>query len=817
MSGAERPLTDLAVAILDGTPVDWTAAEADASADERAVLEELRILEAVAGSRRRAGAEDVSSRSALPTGYWGRLRLIDRIGGGSFGEVYRAWDAQLHREVALKLIPVAAVPAADASAILEEGRLLARVRHPGVVTVYDVQVRGPWAALCMEFVDGETLEQRVRRDGPLSAEAVVDIGIQLSEAVAAVHDAGVLHRDVKAPNVVVQGDRRVMLTDFGAGRTVEGGGADLTGTPLYLAPEVLGGGAATAQSDIYSLGVLLHFALTGTLPIAGATLAEVRNAHAERARAASVATSWPPTVPTALGAIVDRALSVRADQRYDSARSLAAALRTALQSPAAPRRWLTPAAAALALLVLAGWWGGRSGGASPATASAPAPVRIAVLPFTGRAAGGDDLAHEGLTRDLMAHLQTFVDARVTANASARSVGALNLPVREAGLRLGADVMVTGSVDESDDTLVANVRVTSIPEGRTLWSRQYWQPSGEVLLLPRLIGDDVADALALQRRSDPQWTAANRDAHALYVRGRTALDRATPEGARLAMQFFERALALDPGHAAAHAAIAAVYLRQLPSIPNLSAEAALTHAESAAASALALDESLPEAHIAVASIRQARGDRNGAEREFRRAIELDPSNVRAREEYAMWLSLFGRFEEALVQAQAAELLDPLSPRSLMGVASVHRFARRYDLAAAQAQKALTLDPSFPGAWLNLGHDYLGLGRINEAIDAYQRVGRRSGNLGHALALAGRTDEARALALEFEEQYARTGLGAGDAAQIYSGLGDVDRAFAWLERMNDAQAGLTTLKVAAVWDPLRSDPRFAALLTRYGLTD
>jgi Tfp pilus assembly protein PilF len=675
MSAPEPPLTDLAVAILDGTPVDWAAAEADANADERAVLEELRVLEAVAGSRRRAGTNAASGRSALPAGYWGRLRLIGRIGGGSFGDVYQAWDAQLHREVAVKFIPVAAGPADDGSAIVDEGRLLARVRHPGVVTVYDVQVRGPWAALCMEFVDGETLEQRVRRDGPLSADAVIDIGVQLSEAVAAVHDAGVLHRDVKAANVVVQGDRRVMLTDFGAGRTVEGGGADLTGTPLYLAPEVLSGGAATAQSDIYSLGVLLHFALTGTLPVTGDTLAGVRNAHAERARAANIATAWPPAVPAGLGAVVDRALDPRPERRHQSAVALAAALRASASSGRS-RPWLWTAAAALALVTLgAGGW---------VVARGRAPART-------------------------------------------------------------------------------------------------------------------------------------EAHTLYVRGVAALDRFTPETTRVALQLFERVLAIDPGHAAAHAAVASIYLQQRPAIPNLTAEAALDGADAAAARALALDDALPEAHLALALVKSARFDRAGADRAFRRAIETGPGNVRAREQYAQWLSMFGRFDEALAQARAAEALEPLSPRSVMAVASVLRFARRYDLAIEQARKALVLDASFPAAWLNLGHNYLGLGRFAEAIDAYQRAGRPNGNLGHALAVAGRVAEAQDLLATLEAQYATTGLGAGDIAQVYSGLGNRDRAFFWLARMERAQAGPPTLKVAAVWDPLRADPRFPAELAKYGLAD
>lgn len=703
MPANEHAVADVAAAILEGTPIDWPAAETGATAEDRRLLEELRLLCTVADFHRHLptpGAEPPAARDSESAQYWGRLRLIERVGGGTFGDVHRAWDPRLHREVALKLIPTPQGSGDRRSAsIIREGRLLARVRHPGVVTIYDAEQIGMQVGLCMEFVEGLTLEQRLEHNGVFTAAEAVEIGLQLCDALSAAHNAGVLHRDVKAANVVVKGDDRIVLMDFGAGRPLDDAwSTDLTGTPLYLAPEVLQGLEATVSSDIYSVGVLLHHMVTGSYPVHAGSLSELRVAHTRRGageRGSELA--LPPGIPARLAAIIEHATDPDPDRRPENAAALAADLRT-LQRGTRTYGW------AFAL-------------------SAAALIAVTV-------AGG----------------------AILASRRSESSGA------------------------------------------------------------------GADGAGASSRAPVRTATRNLEAYTLYVQGRTALDRFTPDGTLLALRLFEQALAINPDYPEVHAALAQVYLQMNPAIPNLSGEEALRRAADAAARALSLDDSLPDAHLAGALVKSARADWVGAERGYRRAIELGPSHVVARQEYARWLSLLGRFDEALEQARVAESLDPLSPRAIMSVAAVLRFSRRYEEAIPQARKALEVDRGHLAAYSVLGHSYQGLGRFDQSIEAFQRSGRASGNLGNAYAQAGRTSEARAVLARLEQQYEKTGLGAGEIARIYSGLGEVDHAFEWLDRVDRVHAGWpTTYKVAPVWDPLRSDPRFTALLKKYGLAD
>ncbi|CAN5440065.1 hypothetical protein BH23ACI1_BH23ACI1_33030 [soil metagenome] len=831
MPANERAVADVAAAILDGTPIDWPAAQVGATDEERRLLEELRLLCAVADVHR-----ELAPPSGQPAGdsehaqYWGRLRLIERVGGGTFGEVYRAWDPRLHREVALKLIPVSDGGTRTRSAsIIREGRLLARVRHPGVVTIYDAEQIETVVGLCMEFVEGPTLEQRLTDTGVYTAAETINIGVQLCDALSAAHDAGILHRDVKAANVVARADGRVVLMDFGAGRQLDDTLATaLTGTPLCVAPEVLQGQEATVRSDVYSLGVLLHRLLTGSYPVQARSLPELRLAHARRITGDPDGGAAPGAgIPRRLAAILARGLDPHPERRYESAAALAAELRAVEGERSAHRRAIALAAAALIVAaVAAGWlqaargWDWFGPGADGAVAAARDPVRIAIMPFA--VTGGDadsDVLREGMARDLIARLQTYDDARVVSTASVFSADLLNLPLAELGARLGVSAVLTGSIARTGGTVAVEARLIGLPDEHDLWRDDYTRPASELLDLPRAIALGVADRLQLRHEGAVQgWPTRSLEAHALYVRGQTALDRFSREGTKLALQLFEQALERDPDYAQAHAALAHVYLQMNPAIPNLSGEDALRLATEATARALSLDRSLPEAHVAAAGVKSARGEWDGAERDYQRAIELGPSNVLTRQQYAHWLSLLGRFDEAVEQARMAEVLDPLSPRAAIGVASALRFGRRFEEAIVQARKVLDLDPDHLTAYLNLGHNYQGLGRLDEAIEAFQRHRPGgSGNLGHAYALAGRTDEARALAGQLEQAYAKTGLGAGEIAQIYSGLGEIDRAFEWLGMDRFSAGWPTTFKVAPVWDPLRSDPRFTALLKKYGLAD
>jgi tetratricopeptide (TPR) repeat protein len=310
------PLGDLAGAILDGVSVDWDAAESSAAPDDRAVVRHLKAIAAIVDAR----------RADAPV-TWGPLRLLERIGRGAFGDVYRAWDSRLDREVALKLLPVdSACSGPGDTSIIQEGRLLARVRHPNVVTIHGAERIAECVGLWMEYVDGRTLHQLVVTDRRrFSAREVAAIGRTLCSAVAAVHSAGLLHLDIKAQNVMMARDGRVVLMDFGSGRDRSlTSAADVAGTPLYVAPEVLTGtGSPSIRSDIYSIGVLLFFLLTGSYPVTGADLASLRDAHDHGERRSLAALS--SGIPLYLRAI-ERAIEPRPEGRYESAEALGADL-----------------------------------------------------------------------------------------------------------------------------------------------------------------------------------------------------------------------------------------------------------------------------------------------------------------------------------------------------------------------------------------------------------------------------------------------------------------------------------------------------------
>ena len=352
MAGSDPDdIETVARAILDGTPVNWPAAGAHSAKERRAVVRELRLIASIVNSHR-----DTHARTELPAtdgdrvepfdgvGEWGHLTLLELIGRGADGEVYRAWDRRLEREVALKLIPAGTTGPAQA-AVIDEARRLARVHHPNVVSIFNADTIGDRGAIWMEFVRGRTLEATVREDGRISPAEVVAIGGMLCRALGAVHLAGLLHRDVTARNVVREETGRVVLMDFGTSRRTEletaDPPADLQGTPLYMAPEVIEGKAASVASDIYSLGVLLFYLITTTFPVSGRTFGAVRDAHRRHKR--KRLQEARPKLPVALVRVIERALAPRPGSRFRSADAMGAALarsrgRQARRRSALPQR-----------------------------------------------------------------------------------------------------------------------------------------------------------------------------------------------------------------------------------------------------------------------------------------------------------------------------------------------------------------------------------------------------------------------------------------------------------------------------------------------
>jgi Tol biopolymer transport system component/tRNA A-37 threonylcarbamoyl transferase component Bud32 len=363
-----QPLDELAEAVLLGSPVDWASAESSAGEPHREAVRQLRVLAAIAELHRRVDHEVAEEAPRLDR--WGRLQLLDSIGRGSFGEVYRAWDPKLDREVAVKLLKTDRFP--EGATVLSEARLMARVRHPNVVTVYDADEIDGRVGLWMEFIHGRNLEEALREKTRFDDREVTRVGIELCRALSAVHDAGLLHRDIKAQNLMRTADGRLVLMDFGTGRELEetaSSSMDAAGTPLYLAPEIFFAEAATVRSDIYSTGVLLFHLLTGTYPVRGATVKEVGEAHARGERMDLAARA--PKGDKALAAVIGRAIQPDPLRRFESARAMLRALEGVQGKSEAQKRkpyWFALGVVSLAAVVLAvvpslNRHGGRSGGA----------------------------------------------------------------------------------------------------------------------------------------------------------------------------------------------------------------------------------------------------------------------------------------------------------------------------------------------------------------------------------------------------------------------------------------------------------------------
>ena len=352
-------------------------------------------------------------------------------------------------------------------------------------------------------------------------------------------------------------------------------------------------------------------------------------------------------------------------------------------------------------------------------------------------------------------------------------------------------------------------VTSVAEQKSQIRRWPVVAAGAALAI--VVG--LLVTLGVAWRTGGRAAAVRPQVRDLDLRGRIALEDPTIGSVRTALRLFENAIALDRNYAPAQVGVAEAYLQKPSSLTGVPPQVAVVRAEHAIARSLSLDDSLPEAHLAAAELRMTLHDWSAAGREYHRAVALAPNNSIVRQQYAVWLSYQGRFDEALDEARRGESLDPLSPRARSTVAEVLRHARRFDEAIAQAQRVLELNPNFGRAHTVLGHCYLAQGRFEAAIEEHRRSGNTGGNLGAAYAFGGFTTEARAIVDALQKRYASTGGGPGEIAQVYIGLGEFDRAFEWLSRAVE-DGSVWTLKVAVVWDPLRSDPRFEQLLRRAG---
>jgi serine/threonine protein kinase/Flp pilus assembly protein TadD len=796
------PLAKLIETVADGQPLDWEALNAKADAKTRRLLQHLRLLADVADVHRSSCEDPEASthvRSEPPPdrsgARWGHLLLVERIGEGAYGEVYRARDPWLDRHVALKLLKPGVADRVPASRILGEARTLARVRHPNVVCVHGADMHDGRLGLWMELVQGRTLSQLLKSQGTFSAREATVIGAEVCRALSAVHAAGIVHRDIKAQNVMREAGGRLVLMDFGAG-----------GTPLYLAPELLAREEPTVASDLYAVGVLLYYLVTGHFHVSGTSLQELEAAHARRdyRRLADQRADLPDDFVD----VVERALNPDPRRRYQTAGELLEAL--AGRRPDVRSTRLTTARSTAEDR-------GRS---------------IAVLPFAELSESKHlDYFCEGIAEEISSALNSVRGLRVVGSSAALRSASSVKDVQQVASLLNVGAVLEGSVRASDERLRVVARLVDTSDGSQLWTQRFDFRLDDVFAVQEQIAAAAVQALGMSadEASAPGPLVAsapsvrNIDAYTLYLKGRHCWNQRTEGTLQKSVGYFLAALEKEPRYPEALAGLAEAYAT-LGLYGVLPPHEIMPKAKGAAERAIGMIETISSPHATSGCIASVYDwNWQEAEQQFQRAFELNLWDPLAHHWYAInHLVPLRRFSAARRELQRAAEADPLSMPIRFSFGLTSYFEEDFARAAREIRESLELDPGASTAHLFLGLTLVELGQPDEAAREIETAHRLSPSpemtaaLGYAAARAGQTERAREALHELQALSSNRYISPSLLAQVSAALGDTSGALAALERAVAAHASdLAWLRVRPVFAALRTDPEFAAILRRLGL--
>jgi len=741
------------------------------------------------------GAADLSSRLRRDLG--DRYALERELGHGGMATVFLATDVRHHRSVALKVLQPGMVRGTER--FLREIQLAAGLSHPHIVPLYDSGEAGEFLYYVMPFVTGESLRDRLAREGALPVGDVVRIGREVAEALAYAHAQGIVHRDIKPENILLSSGHAV-VSDFGIARALDAaGGGRITeagmavGSPMYMSPEQAEGEPELdGRSDIYSLGCVLYEAVIGKPPFAGKSL---------QAILVSRLLETPPGIravqaalPPGLEAVIRRAMAREPAQRFANAGELVAAL------------------GALA-----------AGGSGKVATIGGEQASIAVLPFVNLSPDPDnEYFSDGMTDDLMNALARIPGLRVAARTSAFSFKGKDRDVMEIGERLRVATVLEGSVRKAGNRLRISAQLVNTGDGYQLWSETYERDLQDVFALQDEISRTIAEALKLRLLGDygtepVQPGTRNLEAYTLYLKGRFYAQTRTPEGLRRGLAYYEEALAVEPEYARAHAGVAECWsLLGFIEFGDVPPAEAMPRAKAAAVRALELDQASGEAHTILGIVALIyEWDWARAERELRQGIDLAPRNSLNQVWYGIFLASQGRHEEAIERSRLAEALDPLSLTIHQVVGRCLYWARHLDEAIAHLQATLEMDPRNTITYTWLARAYLAAGRPGDAVqllEAGMGRTRRSAHflslLGCAYARLGDRDKALGILQEIDKSPFRS--------STLIGLGQTEMALDALEQDVEARTGfIFGLAVDPLFDGLREHPRFSRILESVGL--
>lgn len=780
-------------------------------------------------------------------------RLLSPLGSGGMGVVYRAEDTTLGRTVALKFLTELRASDPQVSRRLrEEARTASALNHPNICTIYEVGEASGKTFIAMEYVEGRPLAEMIRTGG-LPTETILRFGRQIASALEHAHDRGVIHRDLKPLNIVVTPQGNAKILDFGLAqrgdpaefdkKTLETApleaAAALSGTIPYMAPEQIEGGGATPRTDLWSLGIVLYEMAAGTRPFRGENIYRL---------CTSMLRDPPPPlplhVPAGLQTVIRRCLEKEPERRYQRAGEVRAALEalgqgteaTTVTEPTPGRsvgrarwiRFLVPVAATLvlaaAVVTWQGWRARRAAGQGSVGMQS-----LAVLPLENLSGDpNQDYLADGMTDALITELSHIRKLRVISRTSVMQYKRMPKSLPDIARELHVDDVVEGSVVRASSHVKISAKLIRISNEKTLWADSYERDFTDVLALQSDVATAVARAIQVEIPGEEAAQLSSRravvpEAYESYLKGRYEAAKRTPEGFTAAVKYFQEAIARDPTYAAAYAGLADS-LQFLSNYQLRPPAEAMPQAKAAALKALQLDENLAEAHASLATIRFYYLEWDGVEEEFQRAIALNPGYATAHHWYALYLAAVNRNEKALAEIRLAQEIDPRSLIINANVGWCCYLGGQYDRAIEAERETLKLDPSFAVARGYLGQAYLEKQMYNAAIEEFRKTVllspadfARKAELANAYARAGQRAQAEEIIHEFLNAPRGKYISPYDWAVVYVGLGDKERALAWLEKAFEERNGrMVNVTVHPQFASLRGDPRFQDLLRRMGLS-